>query len=60
MKKIVKVGWVEKNDKVDIGWAGDDPYLHIWSVIFQNKGTKSSWGGNWPPRKVRITVEEIE
>lgn len=62
MKKIVKVGWVGKTSGDNyFQWDNGDLYLKCGpTLIYKDKANKAIWGADWPPRKVRITVEEIE
>ena len=54
-----------------IGWVGKGGWPH-WAArvpvdcyeslqgIFRTKDTENVWAeGEWPPRKVRITIEEV-
>ena len=52
-RKWSKVGWMGKN--VECPFDDDGiMYVHIGA-----KGEQRSWFGQWPPRKVRVTVEDI-
>ena len=61
--KITRIGWT---------WKTENPHIAIKEDLFDNgeleivgvydkKGDYDSWHANdWPPRKVRITVEDVK
>jgi len=65
MKRVFK-GWTYNDTPYDLGfywkqanWT-DKPCKYLQaqsSTIFQNKGTKKEWDNEWPPVKVKITIE---
>ena len=62
--KITRVGWIRKTDILNIH-KEIDPYWenHQWGIpdIYIARLPKSSWDEeDWPPRKVLITVEDVE
>lgn len=68
-KKILAVaeGYVGKS--VDVSFITDtdirneewDEILQLPIGIFVKKGNKDDWASEWwPPRKVRITIEELK
>ena len=56
--KITRIGWVGKNQKLmfEPQWDGTIGLKQI----FPDKGNKYIWCNDYPPRKVRITVEDVE
>lgn len=59
MKKITRIGWVVKNETPRIGINCYDETYQLENV-FSTRGKKDIYTEDeWPPRKVRITVEEI-
>ena len=61
MKKIEAEGWISKY------WEGKEesfifPFDGMISLSLADKqGTKEDWEpDDWPPKKVRITIEEVE
>lgn len=62
MKKITKIGWVGKNELCNIAIPGDDPCNQLrLNGIFPRRGKEDEWPKeDWPPIKVRITIEEVK
>lgn len=65
--KVTKTGWVPRSVKLRScireykEWSGDDMSEISLDCVFGDKGKKESWNkGDWPPWKVRITIEEVE
>lgn len=60
LKKQIVEGWVAGNSKRLVWGPSDSGRLwlqDVWVV----RGDKERWSKDaWPPRKVRVTVEEIE
>ena len=57
--KITKIGWCPKGLK-PIFFKNDDREIQI-DVIFDTKGNAYDWPlCDWPPRKVRITIETVD
>jgi len=55
---IVKYGWIGRNDK-GVAIGRDANCLSVF--IEKTKGKKTDWLSScWPPRKVKITVEEVK
>jgi len=60
MKKITRIGWIPKTCKLSIEFSQSDWEWHI-PEVFPKKGTKDNYyKEDWPPVKVRITVEEVK
>ena len=56
-KVVIHEGWVANNyiQKMKYPCA-----LRVLLEVLEDKGGKGQWfDGEWPPRKVRVTVEEI-
>ena len=58
MKKVVKYGWIGKNWPLnDVIFICDDGYYS--TLVSVKHGNKNVWEpSDWPPRKVRIIMEE--
>ena len=58
--KITRIGWVGKTQQPFLRESDFDT-LELENVYYK-KCTKDDWGDleDWPPRKVRITVEDVE
>ena len=57
--KITKIGWMGKTEK-PVFYVGFSESLEI-DKLFRTKGKREQWNKeDWPPRKVRITIETIE
>lgn len=63
MKKIWRTGWIGKEEGVDESiWRGIERE-DCWEIadIQVKKGTKKDWPEqDWPPVKVRITIEAVK
>jgi hypothetical protein len=67
MKKKVIKGWVSRSCKTPntiLGWydrLGSEELVQGPHPTFKLKGKKDDWSGgdnnNWPPKKVKITIE---
>jgi hypothetical protein len=56
MKKVFK-GWVGKNDKLG-GIVAWDSFGQLETSIEEKRLNKDFWTDeDWPPRKVKVTVE---
>lgn len=65
MKKIEKIGWVGKSIKFDSIIRSERQMLRysLWKThdIFIGKGREETWEReDWPPIKVKITIEEAK
>ena len=59
MKKITRIGWMPKTDRLNIEFSQHDFEWHI-PCVFPKRGNKDYYTSeDYPPRKVRITVEEV-
>ena len=65
-KKKVFTGWIGQNDSVkdllawDKGTVAKTLDATATPYLFKRKGFKAEWSPEeWPPKKVRVTVEEI-
>jgi len=62
MKKII-TGWIGQNRKLSEVLQYDYDYVDALKTtcrISKAKGKKSDWWPkSWPPKKIRITVEDI-
>ena len=61
--KVTKIGWVGKTYlSKDLLFKTEQGGVDYWdSVIQTTKGREVHWDDNdWPPRKVRITVEDVK
>jgi len=59
MRKRVITGWANKdwNDDVRVAHGND---WHALPRVWATKSDETCWVcGDWPPRKVRITIEDI-
>jgi len=55
MRKRVIRGWVAKRPKWGARWEHEE-----LRGVFRTRGDRGEWGGDdWPPRKVKITIEEV-
>jgi len=58
-KKIEKIGWIGKQEKLKDKISD---YIYdgtlVLSGIFYKRGKKHEWM-DWPPVKVRVTIEKI-
>jgi len=55
MRRRVIRGWVAKRAKYGPRWKGIE-----LEGIYKTKGDVSEWGEmDWPPRKVKVTIEEV-
>lgn len=63
MSKKIKVsvrGWTGKSIRPVEFFSFRPNGGLIINEIYQTKGPRKDWwSGNWPPREVRVTVEEI-
>ena len=66
MKKTF-TGWVQRSEKGDIfprpAWDDTDkfPTLLGFPTIYKKRDKPSSWNeGDWPPVKVKITIEVMK
>ena len=58
--KIEKIGWIGKGDDVKDVIYSDNPFKEYDIIIQSGKMTKNYWTeADWPPKKVRITIEVI-
>jgi len=58
--KITKIGWVGKTMPNPEIWIDSNDGQFMVNGIFK-KGKKDNWiSEDWPPRKVRITVEDAD
>lgn len=59
--KITRIGWVGKGYYTPVIVRDLVSDCAIIKYVFLNKGRKDSWDKKyWPPKKVRITVEDVE
>jgi len=57
-KRWSRIGWLGKNMEPirRLDWDGE-----IETDIYYRRGQKDYWGDcQWPPRKVKVTVEEVD
>ena len=67
MGKAVWTGWIGKKSDINRCFVWDetgsiflDTVLIPMEAVVKTKGKRIEWAkGNWPPRKVRVTVEEV-
>ncbi len=60
MKKIVVTGWMPRN-AAEKRRAWDRIGPHGWLEVFPRRGCRINWHEeDWPPKKVRITIEEYD
>ena len=64
MKKKEFVGWVGKNQQLK--WDHTDQFSNgmpdpciDFPRVFKKRGPKGAWESDWPPQKVKITVEYL-
>lgn len=58
MKKIVKKGWVGKDDKIKIVDPKISCVPYTFPEIFARIESKDTWDTrDWPPRRVIVTIE---
>jgi hypothetical protein len=56
--KITRIGWVGKTQKPVIKF-GPCNNVDIYNIY--DRGSKIDWPDkDWPPRKVRVTVEDVK
>ncbi len=56
--KITRLGWAGKNTKVLQRFSDSMPY---YLAVFPVRGRQIDWGKkHYPPRKVRVTVEDVK
>jgi len=63
--KRVMIGWIGKENTQPMISKEMIDYPTVKEVnlvdVYANKGVKSEWCENeWPPRKIKITIEEVE
>ena len=57
--KITKIGWVGKSQGLPRIFRDYDRSLNLEAIW--SKGKRDDWiPEDWPPRKVRVTVEDFE
>ena len=60
-KPVVRYGWIGKDDKLKNVIYKDEWGEYFIFDIIPTKGYKLDWvEKEWPPRKVKITVELVE
>jgi hypothetical protein len=64
MKKVL-IGWIGKENVQPMISEPMDGFPKVKEVrldkVYENKGLKSEWEENdWPPRKIKITIEELD
>lgn len=58
--KISKIGWIPKGERFIIKIDEFDDAIKI-PTIYGILGTKAKWASEcWPPRKVKITIEDMK
>ena len=63
--KITRIGWVGKTVKLSIFQDNEcaQEYNHVFiePIVYGRRGCRRDWdSGCWPPRKVRVTVEDAK
>ncbi len=59
--KVTRFGWVGKTTKLRLIKDARGPYANFDVPECMSKRDKSLWfPKDWPPRKIRITVENVE
>ena len=57
-RKRTMVGWIGNNDDLSKVKLPDE---YTAFPVFRTKGQRDEWGADeWPPRKVRVTIERID
>lgn len=58
--KVSRTGWVARNvERHEILYVSMTDMIGL-DHVYENRDSKSDWASLcWPPRKVRVTVEEI-
>ena len=64
MKKVM-IGWIGKGNTQPMISEPMEDFPKVKEVrldqVYENKGVKSEWyEDDWPPRKIKITIEEID
>lgn len=60
MAKKIITGWIGRTYKISDVEMGIKTCFEIIGLHFKKSKKKKYLHGNWPPRKVRITVEEVD
>jgi len=63
MKKVI-TGWIGKGNEQPMISESMDGFPSVKEIrldkVYENKGVKSEWEqDDWPPRKIKITIEEV-
>ena len=54
-------GWMGRSHLGEAPMAGEEDGILRIPDVYSDKGPEDDWGEeNWPPIRVRVTVEEIE
>ncbi len=57
--KISRIGWVGKTMDFPVIWSSKGGYFEVDGIYA--KGKKKDWRPeDWPPRRVLVTVEDVE
>ena len=57
--KISKIGWVGKSEKPELFIDEETGSFQLYNIY--NQGKRYDWhDDDWPPRKVKVTVEDVE